>query len=545
MSGPATTAARPSRRRTPSRPGPDAQRAWRSTSSGPCIDPERIALHLYDLDPKGKLDLSQWTHIAAQGRDHYVRLVYEGRLKDLGHRASLVKVTERRFEKSPSGAPVAYLRQYMYVVVKEPEKYYPDEGLANGGRGMPLRRVRLTTLVTPAHRLSRTSRAVRRAPAVTDRSFWVMVNNQDFLFHGYAEDVAGNRVDFQKPSSSCRTARPTSPPSTPRSRPNRARIRASVPGQKVTFAERLPDGDPGGRQGQHQPCHGDDLPRERGPERRCVLQAADLRGRRAPARGRGADRVDPADVDPVHRGLPGQGLRRRGEPDRRLRRDRLAQRGTCPAPLSTASWARRSTPPRPAASRRRPSTSSASPAAPGRSAASSPTRCPTPSTPSRCSQPGLATLFGAFDLADLLPGGAASTTTRPRCRCTARARKIVTDLDWQSPIDQTVLGRDHRLRPARQPDGAARARRHHQGPGRRRGHLRPRRGPQRLLDRLPGLAGDQVHGVHLLLAHGSKTDVNVHLDDASPVVFEGDLSFVEGLRQIIPPGSSATASAST
>ena len=34
---------------------------------------------------------------------------------------------------------------------------------------------------------------------MTDQSFWVMVNKQDFLFHGYAEDLAGNRIDFQKP----------------------------------------------------------------------------------------------------------------------------------------------------------------------------------------------------------------------------------------------------------------------------------------------------------------------------------------------------------
>src|SRR5215472_894948 len=144
------------------------------------IDPEQIAPAIYDLDPDGQLDLSQWTHIAAQGRDHYVRLVYEGKLKDLGHRASLVKVTERRFEQSPSGVPVAYLRQYMYIVVKEPEKYYPNEKLADEARGMPLRRVRLTTLVTPYIDYPYEKKPYDGRPAVTDRSFWVMVNKQDF-----------------------------------------------------------------------------------------------------------------------------------------------------------------------------------------------------------------------------------------------------------------------------------------------------------------------------------------------------------------------------
>src|SRR5215469_614054 len=87
----------------------------------------------------------------------------------------------------------------MYVVVKEPEKYYPGEGLADDARGMPWRRVRLTTLVTPYIDYPYKPQPPDGHPAVTDRSFWVMVNKQDFLFHGYAEDVAGNHVDFQKP----------------------------------------------------------------------------------------------------------------------------------------------------------------------------------------------------------------------------------------------------------------------------------------------------------------------------------------------------------
>ena len=42
------------------------------------------------------LDLIEWDHIATQGRDHYVRIVYEGFLYPFGHRATLVKVTERK-----------------------------------------------------------------------------------------------------------------------------------------------------------------------------------------------------------------------------------------------------------------------------------------------------------------------------------------------------------------------------------------------------------------------------------------------------------------
>jgi len=161
--------------------------------------PEPIHASMVMLSP------SQWAHVAAQGRDHYVRIVYEGKLKDFGHRASLVKVSERRFEKSPSGDPVAYLRQYMYIFVREPEKIYANEALENAGLGMPCRRIRLTTLVTPPIDFPYawpsgipTKPGIPTDPGHMPRSFWVMVGGEDFKFHGFAKDVAGNPVDFTK-----------------------------------------------------------------------------------------------------------------------------------------------------------------------------------------------------------------------------------------------------------------------------------------------------------------------------------------------------------
>ena len=188
----------------------------------------------YRIDPNSQLDLSQWAHIASQGRDHYVRIVYEGRLKELGHRASLIKVTERRFEPAPdTGAPVAYLRQYMYIVVREPEKDYRSEDLQHDGRGMPLRKVRLTTLVTP-----HIDYPYSPPSAITDRSFWVMVGGHDFLFHGIGEDVSGQPVDFAKalifvPNSEANLAAVHADFNAVKSRERRA---AAIPGQKVTFA---------------------------------------------------------------------------------------------------------------------------------------------------------------------------------------------------------------------------------------------------------------------------------------------------------------------
>ena len=90
-----------------------------------------------------QLDLSEWVHVATQGRDHYVKIVYEGELWPFRHPAALVKVTERKFEET-NGIIGAYLIQRMFIVVRKPVMDF-----AATDRGNPLKSVRLTTLVTP------------------------------------------------------------------------------------------------------------------------------------------------------------------------------------------------------------------------------------------------------------------------------------------------------------------------------------------------------------------------------------------------------------
>lgn len=135
------------------------------------------------------LDLSEWVHVATQGRDHYVRIVYEGRLRPFGHRASLVKVTERKFIDE-GGIVVAYLMQRMFIVVREQVRTFDD-------RAMPFKRVRLTTLVTP-------DIADPHVIASTNRSFWVEVVTADagrtrFRFHAVGTDHGDANVDFTIP----------------------------------------------------------------------------------------------------------------------------------------------------------------------------------------------------------------------------------------------------------------------------------------------------------------------------------------------------------
>ena len=58
--------------------------------------------------PRG-LSVEEWRHRATLGRDHYVRVVYAGFLMPFGHRASVIKITERQFHDHLPHDP-AYLR---------------------------------------------------------------------------------------------------------------------------------------------------------------------------------------------------------------------------------------------------------------------------------------------------------------------------------------------------------------------------------------------------------------------------------------------------
>jgi type VI protein secretion system component Hcp len=159
---------------------------------GAIVERDRLGVPLWPFEREGEqLDLSEWVHIAAQGRDHYVRIVYEGELKPFGNRAALVKVTERRFVDE-GGIVAAYHTQSMYIVVREPEKWFDKDD-----RRMPLKHVRLTDHVTPEI-------AFPDYVVPDSRSFWVKVTTKSggserFGFHGVGTDVKGNPADFTVP----------------------------------------------------------------------------------------------------------------------------------------------------------------------------------------------------------------------------------------------------------------------------------------------------------------------------------------------------------
>ena len=150
------------------------------------------------------LTVEEWRHQATMARDHYVRVVYKGFLFPFRHRASLIKVTERKFqpiETGPlTGKIAAFLRQRMYIVVREPEITYDYSGLPEADRRRaerrnPFKQVRITTLTTPSLNKPEESDVAAKSQA----AFWPRVSGKDFLFHLVARDWKGERVDFSAP----------------------------------------------------------------------------------------------------------------------------------------------------------------------------------------------------------------------------------------------------------------------------------------------------------------------------------------------------------
>ena len=135
----------------------DAKRLYLS-SQGAWLD-----LHgTWDTTPYSMQEpIDSWDHIATMGRDQYVKVSYPGYLFPFGHKASLIKITERRIDAS--GNPEGYLYQREFIVVREPVKSY-------GYLGMPLAEVRFRTLVTPHTRSHRRQNRCSGQPWVQSSS---------------------------------------------------------------------------------------------------------------------------------------------------------------------------------------------------------------------------------------------------------------------------------------------------------------------------------------------------------------------------------------
>lgn len=146
--------------------------------------------------PKGELlTVEEWRHEATMGRDQYVRVVYAGYLYPYGHRASLVKITERKFFYDPEREGyTAYLFQRMFILVRQPTRTFAY-------REMPLRSVTIKTRITPNLNDPQNSPAI---PGSGQEAFWPMIKlpdgqDVDFQFKMLGEDWEGKAVEFTSP----------------------------------------------------------------------------------------------------------------------------------------------------------------------------------------------------------------------------------------------------------------------------------------------------------------------------------------------------------
>lgn len=118
--------------------------------------PPSAARHALNGPLYDSLSVERWQHWVVLGRDVFAEVVYKGYLFPIGHRASLVKQTERVFLRGVRQGPGkkidpirAYLRQRMFVRIGQPDKVFPAPGQPNGGRQFPASRVRMLTRVSP------------------------------------------------------------------------------------------------------------------------------------------------------------------------------------------------------------------------------------------------------------------------------------------------------------------------------------------------------------------------------------------------------------
>jgi hypothetical protein len=166
---------------TPIPPDPvDVEGLWLS-ALGAWLD-----LHgIWTTLPYSKVGLAsilRWDHVAPMGRDQFVRVMYPGYLYPFGHRATLVKLTERKMKDvAPS---VAGLFQRKFLVVGEPVKTFAQPDL-------PFTEVRIAPLVTPT---------LSPDPENLQNSFFFpMVDNARFSFVLHCIDHEGRPVRLVTP----------------------------------------------------------------------------------------------------------------------------------------------------------------------------------------------------------------------------------------------------------------------------------------------------------------------------------------------------------
>ena len=206
-----------------------------------------------DREGKG-LEILKWQHRNTMGRDHFVKVVLAGFLYPFGHKASLVKITERKVDPKTKVA-VNYKRYF--VVVMEKEMLYDVRDDKNNFMPFPFQSVEVLTDATP--NLDHTNSIINLStePPKTDYdntqtelpvyNFWMEVGNKPFLFDLLTTDREGQSTSMKLPMIfiSETGAFTSSAVNQINNAYNNAidRITAPINGQIIAYAESLVEGD--------------------------------------------------------------------------------------------------------------------------------------------------------------------------------------------------------------------------------------------------------------------------------------------------------------
>ena len=104
--------------------------------------------------PDGPFTIQEWKHRATMARDHEVKVVYAGFLWPFGHKASLVKVTERKFAPTQPGQPGVSLPAHVHHRARADAHLHgrarvDDDSGKRLDLVMPFKSVTFVTRVTP------------------------------------------------------------------------------------------------------------------------------------------------------------------------------------------------------------------------------------------------------------------------------------------------------------------------------------------------------------------------------------------------------------
>ena len=142
--------------------------------------------------------MNNGTTEATQGRDQYVRVVEKGFYFPTGHRAALVKITQRSMQETPYESAAqktqigAYLRMQVHLITREPLKEYQKQtGQFYNWIFKSIRILNNTPIIdAPLDILTLTP---------SSDLFWPNVNGKPFLFNMIGQPLRGKECYFSAP----------------------------------------------------------------------------------------------------------------------------------------------------------------------------------------------------------------------------------------------------------------------------------------------------------------------------------------------------------